>query len=208
MTNRKIKLLVVDDHAVVRIGLVALFNREQDMTVVGEAENGEQALSAIRKLSPDVVVLDFMMPKMDGAEATAAIHAEFPDVKILILTTFGTSDGIAHALKSGATGAIQKNITSEKLVDAIRRVAAGGSVISPEIKQSLKSEPPIPSLTQKQKLILHSVTRGLSNREIATQFGISTNGVKDHLNAIFTKLGASGRSEAITIALRKHLLKI
>ena len=206
--QKKTSVLIVDDHSVVRAGLSALLGREDDLVVCGEAANGLEALEQIRRSPPDVVVLDFMMPRMDGAETTAAIHAEFPDVKILILTTYGTSDGIAHALESGANGAIQKSIDSRDLIETVRAVAAGKRVVSPDIEQSLNESPPIPRLTERQIEVLQSVTRGLTNHEIATQLGISTEMVKDHLNVVFNKLGASGRSEAIAIALRKHLLKI
>ena len=206
--QKKTSVLIVDDHSVVRAGLSALLGREDDLVVCGEAANGLEALEQIRRSPPDVVVLDFMMPRMDGAETTAVIHTEFPDVKILILTTYGTSDGIAHALESGANGAIQKSIDSRDLIETVRAVAAGKRVVSPDIEQSLNESPPIPRLTERQIEVLQSITRGLTNHEIATQLGISTEMVKDHLNVVFNKLGASGRSEAVAIALRKHLLKI
>ena len=204
----KIKVLVVDDHAIVRMGLTALLGKERDITVVGEAENGEEAIALARTQRPDVVLMDFMMPQMDGAEATAAIHDECPGARILILTTFGTSEGIGKALRAGAAGAVQKNIANAELVTAIRDVADGKEVLSADIRAALAESSPIPDLTDRQKEILHSVTRGLTNGEIATQYGITYDGVKAHLKAIFNKLGASGRTEAIAIALRRHLLKV
>ena len=208
MIGNKIKILVADDHAIVRMGLIALLKKEKDMTVVGEAEDGHEAVAQTEKLKPDVVLLDLMMPKMDGAEATAAILEKCPSARILILTTFGTSESIGKALRSGATGAVQKNIANTELLAAIRDVAAGRQVVSEDIKATLLEDDPIPELTERQLEILHSVTRGLTNNEIAKQFGITYDGVKSHLKVIFNKLGVTGRAEAISIALKKHLLKI
>ena len=152
--------------------------------------------------------MDLMMPKMDGVTATKEIHKLRPSVKILILTSYGTSDGIAHALESGASGALMKSTEFAEFVSVLRRIAGGERVIAPEIKRQFAEDPPVPSLTQRQTEILLSITRGLTNADIAKQFGIREDSVKEHINAIFSKLGASNRSEAVAIALRKHLLKI
>ena len=204
----KIRILVADDHAIVRMGLAALLKREKDMSVVGEAEDGLEAVEQAERFKPDVVLLDLMMPKMDGAEATAAILGKCPTARILVLTTFGTSESIGKALRSGATGAVQKNLSNVELLSAIRDVAAGRQVISSDIRETLASDDPIPDLTERQMEILQSLTRGLTNNEIAKQYGITYDGVKSHLKVIFSKLGVTGRAEAISIALRKHLLKI
>ena len=206
--SRKIKVLIADDHKIVRVGLSALLGIEKDIEVIGFAENGKEAIKQTEKLAPDVVIIDLMMPVMDGAEATAEIHRSFPEVKILILTTFGSSDGIAHALSSGAIGAFMKNADNTELANAIRTVYRGERAISPEIKRQLELDPPIPELTPRQKDILDSMTRGLSNPDIAKQLGIRRDGVKQHINAILQKIGASNRTEAVAIALRKHLLKM
>ena len=206
-SSEKTRILVVDDHAIVRMGLIELLKKEKDLAVVGEAENGEEAVALAAKYRPDVVLMDFMMPQMDGAEATSAIHAQDAGIGILILTTYGTYEGIGKALRSGATGAVQKDIPYQELLDAIRRTARGECVISPDIQSALDEDAPIPELTERQKEILHSVTRGLTNNEIAKQYGITYDGVKSHLNKIFRKLGVTGKAEAISIALRKHLLK-
>lgn len=206
MTNKtKLRILVADDHAIVRMGLTTLLKKEG--IVVGEAEDGRHAVQLAEELKPDVILLDLMMPIMDGAEATVAIHDKCPSAKILLLTTFGTSEAIGKALRSGASGAILKNISNTELLQAIHNVAMGETVISPDIKNILSNDTPIPDLTERQKDILHSVTRGLTNAEIAKQYGITYDGVKSHLKVIFAKLGVTGRAEAITIALRKHLLK-
>ena len=205
---KKIRLLVADDHAVVRMGLVALLESESDIEVVGEAGDGEAAIVAARKLTPDVILMDLVMPKKDGADATASIKAERPEVKILVLTTFSDTDDIARALNAGADGAMLKNSDYADVAAAIRKVAAGREAIAPEVKKMLAENPPLPELTDRQTDILTSMARGLTNADIARQFGITPDGVKFHITSILAKLGAANRSEAVAVALRKHLLKI
>ena len=205
---RKIRLLVADDHAVVRMGLVSLLESEKDIEVVGEAGDGDAAVSTARKTAPDVVLMDLVMPKKDGADATAAIKAERPETKVLILTTFSDTDDIARALNAGADGALLKNADYAEVIAAIRSVAAGKKTVAPEIKKMLAENPPIPDITERQTDVLTSMVRGLTNADIAKQFGITPDGVKFHITSILAKLGAANRSEAVAIALRKHLLKI
>ena len=204
----KIKILIADDHTIVRMGLTALLDTEKDIEVVGQAKNGVEALTESRRLNPDIVIMDLMMPKKDGVEATAELKDMQPSVKVIILTTFGTSDGIAHAIECGAVGAVLKNAEDTELVTAIRKVAADGRYISPEIKHQLEKDPPIPELTPRQMQVLQSMTRGLTNRDIAKQLGIRQDGVNIHVNAIMQKIGAANRTEAVAIAMRKHLLKM
>ena len=206
--NDKIRVLIADDHTIVRMGLTAMLETEADINVVGHAKNGVEALAEAQRLHPDIVIMDLMMPKKDGVEATAELKDMQPSVKVIILTTFGTSDGIAHAIKCGAVGAVLKNAEDTELVTAIRKVAAGGRYISPEIKQQLENDPPIPELTPRQMQVLQSMTRGLTNRDIAKQLGIRQDGVNLHVNAILQKIGAANRTEAVAIAMRKHLLKM
>jgi DNA-binding NarL/FixJ family response regulator len=203
----KIRILIADDHAMVRMGLASLLGTETDIEVVGEADDGEVAVRKALTLKPDVVVMDLMMPKKDGSSATAEIRKLLPDTKILLLTSFGTADGVAHALAAGATGALMKNADFSELVASIRTIAAGGRAVSPEIEHFIEEDPPVQKLTQRQMEILASVVRGLTNDDIARQFSIQRSSVKDHLTAIFAKLGAANRSEAISIALRKQLIK-
>ena len=205
---KPVSVLLVDDHALIRRGLTDLIRYESDLNVAGEASNGQEAVEAARKLNPDVIVMDLMMPEMDGVEATRRIKADRPDSRILILTTFGTSADVARAMAAGASGAIMKDAETDDQLAAIRAVAAGGKAFSPGIEKALNELQPTPDLTDRQLLILESVTRGLTNRDIATMLGISADAVKQHLAAIFSKLGAANRSEAISIALRKHLLKL
>ncbi|MDO5319066.1 MAG: response regulator transcription factor [bacterium] len=206
--NCRIRVLIADDHTIVRAGLTALLGTEKDLEIVGQAKNGIEAVRESLCLLPDIVLMDLMMPKKDGVEATAEIVEKVPTVKVIILTTFGTSDGIAHALAAGAKGAILKNADNCQLVAAIRKVARGEEFVSTEIRQQLAIDPPIPELTPRQKDILASMVRGLTDKDIARQLSIRQDGVNDHVSAILRKLGAANRTEAVAVALRKHLLKI
>ena len=205
--KQKIRVLIADDHAMVRMGLASLLGTELDIEVVGEAEDGADAVKKAVSVRPDVVVMDLVMPKKDGAEATTEILKLIPDAKVLLLTTFGTADGVAHALAAGAIGAMMKNADFNELAAAIRTVAAGERSVSPEIERFMREDPPVASLTKRQGEILAAVVRGLTNDDIAKQFSIQRSSVKDHLTAIFDKLGAANRAEAISITLRKHLLR-
>ena len=206
--GKPIRVLIADDHLIVRMGLVTLLENSPGISVAGEAEDGNEAVRKALKLKPDVVIMDLMMPEKDGTGATAEIKAAAPEINILLLTTFATSDIIAKALAAGASDAILKSAPRAKLLEAIRTVADGKQAIADDIKDILAEDPPAPELTARQAEILKSVTLGLTNRDIAIQLGICPTVVKEHLNAIFNKLGAANRAEAIAIALRKHLLKI
>ena len=206
--TQKIKLLIADDHAIVRYGLNSLFSSQKDMTVVGQAKNGEEAVRLTLSERPDIVIMDLMMPKKDGAEATIEIKAKAPRTKIVLLTSFGSFVGISRALQAGAEGAILKTAEDETLVPTIRRIFKGEKVISPDIQQQLSENPPVASLTQKQLEILDAMTRGLSDDDIAKALGIAKITVRAHMKPIFAKLGAANRTEAVAIALRKQLVKM
>ena len=205
---KKTRILIADDHAVMRMGLSALIDSVEDFSVVGEASDGNEALELALRLKPDVVVMDIYMPGLDGISATKKIKESVPEAKILILTTFETSDGIARALSHGASGAILKSAANDNLIDAIQTVAAGKEYIADDVRRLLDDDPPITPLTPRQLEILTYVTRGLTNKEIASTLGIRVDSVGQNLSAIFTKLGATNRAEAIAIAMRKSLLKI
>ena len=204
----KIKILIVDDHAIVRMGLASLFSAKPDFEVIGQAKNGEIAVRDAKRLSPDVVVMDLMMPGKDGIETTCAIRASVPNAKILVLTSCTASDSISSALDAGAQGAIMKSAENAELIAAIRKIASGSDYISPEIKTLLENDPPITGLTGRQTEILQSLARGLTNKDIAKQLGLSIRSVEDHVDRILERIGAANRAEAVAIALRKHLLKI
>ena len=204
----EIMVLIADDHAIVRTGLAALLETKPGISVVGEAADGAAAVKKALRLRPDVIVMDLMMPVKDGVEATREIHEKLPESRVLILTTSTAADLITRAIEVGATGVITKSGANDQLVQAIRSVAAGNRTLSPEVSRLVAEEPQLPELTERQLDILHSITRGLSNAEIARQFDIAEITVKNHLTAIFSKLGAANRTEAVTIALRKQLLKV
>ena len=203
-----IGILIADDHAIVRMGLTTLLGAQEGLEVVGEASNGEQAVARAIKLKPDVVVMDLVMPKKNGVAATAELREKLPSCKCLILTSFGTAEEMQSALKAGAAGILLKSTANRNLVSAIRKIAAGKTVIAEDVEQIMADDPPVPELSPRQREILESITQGYSNAQISTQLDISAESVKTHMEKLFAKLGAANRTEAVAIALKKHLLKI
>ena len=206
--TKKIKVLIADDHALMRMGLKALLETQPDIETIGEASDGSEAVRKARKLQHDVIIMDILMPGTDGIEATRQITEALPDVKILILTTSTSSDDLNRAIQAGAAGAVLKSEANKRLLSAIRAIAKGASAISSEVRTMIDEDPPAAELTPRQMEILGEMARGLTNKEIAAALSCSPESVKDRINAICTKLDAANRSEAISIALRKHLLKI
>ena len=204
----KIRILVADDHSIVRMGLVALLATEEDIEVVGEAEDGREAVRLAEATKPDVVMMDIMMPGMDGIEATSEIVRRVPGAKVLILTTSSSSDDFSRALAAGAHGIVVKRAANMELLSSIRNVASEQTVISPEARRLMQEDPPTPKLTERQLGIIHSMMRGLTNHEIAVQFNILPDCVKAHIKRVCDKIGAANRTEAVAIAMRKHLLKL
>lgn len=204
----KIKILIADDHPLMRQGLATLLNADPGLQIVGEAKNGADAAEKAVELKPDVIVMDLSMPVMDGVEATRRISEANLETKVLILTTYGTSADIAHAIDAGASGALVKDAEYDRLVAAIRAIADGGTAFSPEIETMLRKEPHPPTLTERQRQILELTIDGLSAEEISKRLNLSPFTVNEHLDAVRRKLGAANRAEAIAIALKKHLLKI
>ena len=207
--KHKIRILLADDHLVVRMGLAAIIGIEKDLELAGEAGNGQDAVRLAAELDPDVIIMDLMMPKLDGVRATERILKENPDRKILILTTFGASEDIKRALDAGAIGAMVKDSAHAKLIDAIRATARGERTLSPSIKSQLKtSTDSTPNLTPRQIEILSYVAKGLNNREIAPLIGIGPDCVKAHLKTAFARLGATSRSEAVAIAVNSKMIEV
>ncbi len=202
------RILIIDDHAILRMGLTSLLNAEADMEVVGDASDGATGIDKFRQLKPDVVIMDLMMPEIDGIEATRRIVAESPSAKILILTTFDTSDGISHALEAGALGAVMKNCEFGELVGAIKSVVEGRRYVSEDIEGMLADDPPAQPLSHRQLEILGSIVRGLTDMDIAKQLNLRLDTVKEYKRTVFQKLGAANRAEAVAIALKKQLLKM
>ena len=203
----KINVMIADDHAVVRFGLAALIESKSAFALVGQAEDGESAVRIAARKKPDVVVMDLMMPVKDGIEATREIKEILPEVRILILTTSTVSDDIARALENGADGAITKSTANAELLAAIRAVAEGKRYLSSEIQDLLVRDPPAPKLTDRQVDILRLAVKGFTTADIARLLGIREGSVKEHMTVICSKLGASNRTEAAAIALKKNLIR-
>lgn len=208
-----IRILVCDDHAVVREGLRALLSTESDISIVGEAANGEGAVTAYRALRPDVALIDMVMPRMDGVEAIRAIRSEFPDARILVLTSFAEDDMVFPAIKSGALGYLLKDSSPEELVRAIRSVYRGEASLHPSIARRLIQElsqpstlPPTPEpLTEREVEVLKLVAKGYSNDEIADALILSERTARGHVSSILGKLHLANRTQAALYALREGL---
>lgn len=204
---KKTTILIADDHSLMRMGLKAMLAVQPDMAVVGEAANGRECINLTKKLKPDIIVMDLMMPEINGAEATKQVLAYCPMVKVIILTSFGNSAELLWAVQNGASAVQLKEDDEDHLLHTIREVANGGKCISKDILALASSMQDVTPLTEKQAEILDSVSRGFTNKEIARMAGISEVGVQKHLKLICAKIGAANRSEATAIALRRHLLK-
>ena len=204
---KKTRILIVDDHSLMRMGLSSLIASEKDMETVGEAENGREAVERARELAPDIVIMDLMMPELSGAEATKIIHGEFPDVKVIVLTSFGSSAEMSLAIANGAVGTLMKDTATDDLVATIRSVAAGRTVIPESLRRMAQEDVETLQLTDHQLEMLSCVVKGLTNADIARHLSISEVTVKKTMQMIFSKIGAANRAEAVSITLQKHLLK-
>jgi len=204
----KIRILVADDHFVVRMGLTALVNTEPDLEVVGEAVDGAQAVSAFDKHKPDLVLMDLRMPVKDGVRATAEIKAKHPNARVLMLTTFDGDTDIHRAIEAGAQGYVLKNTTGDKLIPALRAVAAGQKWIPKEIATRLASRNLFEDLTPRELEVLEQMAKGLANKEIADVLKITAHTVKDHLKSILGKLHVADRTEAVTVALQRGIIHL
>jgi DNA-binding NarL/FixJ family response regulator len=208
-----IRVLVADDHPVVRMGLTGLLDLEDDIEVTGEAADGEEAVVLAGVQRPDVVLMDLQMPRLDGAGATAAIVAKFPEIQVLVLTTFDTDDDILRAVEAGARGYLLKDTPRAHLVDAVRAAARGETVLAPPVAARLVSRlrSPVPAvpdhpLTPREVEVLRAVAQGLSNAEIGRSLFIGEATVKTHLLRAFAKLGVDDRTRAVTTAMERGIL--
>ena len=204
----KIRILIADDHMLMRMGISTLVSTDKNLAVVGEARNGREAVELAGALRPDIGIMDLMMPEMSGGEATKAIHEAHPGIKIVILTTYGTSAELATAVTNGAVGVLLKDKVEMDLLSTIRFVMAGNQVIPTRLLSQIEEDRAMGKLTDRQMEILASVAQGQSNADIALQFGLSEITVKKHLSAIFERLGVANRSEAVSLAFRKQMLKV
>jgi NarL family two-component system response regulator LiaR len=209
MTN-KIRIMLVDDHAVVRSGLGAFLSVNPDLELVGEAENGEQAVVRANLLKPDVILMDLMMPVMDGVAATQAIKKQNPQIQIVALTSFQEDELVQNALKAGAVGYLMKNVTARELAAAIKAAKEGKMTLSPEAAQALvranQQAEETETLTEREIEVLKLMVDGLNNAEIAERLVISLSTVKYHISNILMKLGVDNRVSAVSLALQKKLV--
>lgn len=206
-----IRILLVDDHAVVRSGLSKFLLVNSDFELVGEASDGAEALQLVSLHQPDVILMDLMMPGMDGITATRQIHQKYPQIKIIALTSFSEQNMVQGALQAGAAGYLQKNVTAVELGNAIRSAHVGRMTLSPEAAQVLAqslSQPHLPGneLTERERQVLRGMVDGLNNSEIAEKLYISLGTVKFHISHVFQKLGVDNRVEAVKMAIEQKLV--
>jgi DNA-binding NarL/FixJ family response regulator len=201
-----IRILCVDDHPLVRDGIAFAVNQQKDMELVGEATNGVEAIAAFRKLRPDITLMDLQMPEMNGIDATAAIREEFPNARIVMLTTYSGDIQASRALKLGAVGYLLKGMLRTELIDTIRAVHAGHRRIPPEIASGIAEHYAADALSMREVEVLRNVAAGCSNKVIADKLFISEDTVKGHMKNILAKLQASDRTHAVMIAIKRGFL--
>ncbi|MEX2144709.1 MAG: response regulator transcription factor [Anaerolineales bacterium] len=210
-TSKPIRVLVVDDHAMVRLGLATFLKVFDDLLLVGEAANGEAALKLCGDVDPDVVLMDLVMPGMDGAATTAIIHQQFPQIQVLALTSFKEGELIKNILAAGAIGYLLKDISADELAQAIRAANVGKATLATEASQALveaANQPPKPGfdITERERQVLSLMIEGLNNTQIAGKLAVSPSTIKSHVSNILSKLGVASRTEAVTLALRTRIL--
>ena len=212
--SEPIRILLADDHPVVRDGLVAILSTQPDFEVVGEAGNGRLAIQLVQELNPDLILLDLEMPEMDGVETLQTLRAANPDVRVIVFTAFDTDERILTAVQAGAQGYLLKGVPRQELFNAIRIVHGGGSLLQPIIASKLlrqvsqESDPPVETLTPRELEVLELLAQGLQNKEIAVELVISERTVKFHVSAILNKLGAGNRTESVAIAAQRGLITL
>jgi DNA-binding NarL/FixJ family response regulator len=205
-TGSKIKLLVVDDHPLLREGIAAMVQGQNDMIVVAEAANGQEAINEFHLHRPDVTVIDLQMPIMNGIDAIKTIRAELPDARFIVLTTYQGDVQALRALKAGASAYLLKNMLRKELLDTIRAVHAGRRRIPPEIAAELAEHVTDDALTERETEVLRRVAAGTSNKVIAAQLSLSEATVKAHMKSILSKLNANDRTHAVMIAMRRGFI--
>ena len=209
--SQPIRVMLVDDHAMVRRGLATFLKAFDDLLLAGEAENGADAVQMCAEVLPDIILMDMVMPGMDGVSATRAIRQRFPMVQVIALTSFKEGELIKNALEAGAIGYLLKDISADELAQAIRAVHIGRSALSPEASQILVqmvNQPPAPGLdlTEREREVLGLMIEGSSNSQIALKLRVSSSTIKSHVSNILSKLGVSSRTEAVSLALRNRIV--
>ena len=206
--DKPIRILTVDDHPVLREGIAAVLAAERDMAIVAEAGNGRDAIEQFRKHRPDVTLMDLQMPLLSGTEAIEAIRAEFPDARIIVLTTYSGDAQAIRALKAGASGYLLKSMLRKELADTIRSVHAGKKRIIPEVAIEIAEHHADDALTEREIEVLREVAAGNANKNVADHLGISEETVKVHMRSILSKLAANDRTHAVTIAVKRGIIDI
>jgi DNA-binding NarL/FixJ family response regulator len=204
----RIRVFSVDDHPLLREGIAAVINNEQDMQVIGQAANGKDAVQEFKKYQPDVTLMDLRLPDMSGIDAMIAIRAEFPDARVILLTTFEGDVEIKRALEAGARGYLLKSMPPKELIEVIRQVHAGKKRIPPQLAAQLAEHMSDEALTTREIEVLGQIAGGNRNRDIAEQLFISEETVKVHIKHIMEKLGASDRTEAVAIGIRRGIIQL
>ncbi|AIF48173.1 response regulator transcription factor [Dyella japonica] len=208
MNDRKIRVLVVDDHAVLRDGVAAALGNHEDMIMVGEARNGKEAIECFQALRPDVTLMDLQMPVMNGVEAIAAIRRDDPDARIIVLTTYTGDVQAVRALKAGAVGYLLKSGLRTELIDAIRNVHRGQRHVHRDVANEIAMHVVDEALTEREVAILQLVASGQANKQVASMLGLSEETVKGHLKNIFSKLDVTDRTHAVTVAARRGIIEL
>ena len=206
--TQTIRILVAEDHLVARVGVTTIVNMQPDMTVVAEAINGQQAVELFRKHLPDVTLLDVRMPVMSGVEAARAIRAEFPNARMVALTTYGGDEDIRRALAAGVQAYLTKDVLHDELLKAIRAVYAGQTYLPAAVAASLAAQLPRPDLSAREVQVLELIVRGLANKQIAYTLSIAEHTVKNHVKSILSKLGVSDRTQAATAAIQRGIVPL
>ncbi|MGN6656718.1 MAG: response regulator transcription factor [Rhodanobacter sp.] len=208
MSEQKIRILVVDDHPVLRDGVAAIVQNQADMAVVGEARNGAEAVERFRALRPDVTLMDLQMPGMNGVDAITAIRAEYPGARIIVLTTYAGDVQAVRALKAGALGYLLKNSLRTELIDAIRDVHRGQRRVQRDVADEIALHVVDEALTVREIAILRLVAIGKANKQIGAELGLSEETIKGHLKNIFSKLDVADRTHAVTLAARRGIIEL
>jgi two-component system, NarL family, response regulator LiaR len=209
--SKPIRVMIVDDHLMVRRGLVTILKVFDDLQLAGEADSGEAAIQVCAEILPDVILMDMVLPLMDGATATRTIRQQFPQIQVIALTSFNEGELIKNALEAGVISYLLKDISADELANAIRAAYSGRATLSSEVVQTLvetANQPPIPGydLTEREREVLILMIEGLNNTQIAGRLTVRSSTIKSHVSNILAKLGVASRTEAVTLALRNHIV--